>query len=388
MNAMSEPRMLQQPSLTDQEVTLADLLVVLGREKRILLGVTTIGTIASLVVAMVIPRDYSASTLLMPPQQQQSNAMGMLAQLGALGGMASAAAGLKTPEELYVSLLQTRSLQDALIKRLKLQERYEVTSLEETRKILANKVDISVNKKSGLISVSADDKDAVFAAQLANAHADELQSLLGRLAVTDAQQRRLFFETQVTKTQKRLTDAEMEFRKTQAESGLVVTQALAESGVREGIQLRAQIAAREVQLQTLSQFATSQHSDVQRITAELSALRKQLNQIERGRGRNSGSNSDGIKAVQSFREMKIQEALLEALVKQLELARADEAKDGPQLQQIDPAMPPERPTKPKRSGLVVIGMAASLLISLLWILIRQGRKTNSLEWARIKQAWL
>jgi tyrosine-protein kinase Etk/Wzc len=373
----------------DDEISLTDILVALGQEKKTLLSVFMLCASLSLAVALLLPRKYVASTVLLPPQQQSSSAASALAQLGALGGMAGSAAGVKSPDEMYIALLKSRSVQDGLIAQFKLKERYGSDTLEQTRKMLGGQINISGDKKSGFITVEATDKEAVFSAQLANAHVGELRKILTRLALTDAQQRRMFFEQQVNKTKAALNNAEFKFRQTQASSGLVVTQALAEAGVKEGALLRGQIAAREVQQQTLARFATPEHPEAQRVSAELSALRRQLADIEQGTGKNTRANANGTQAVQAFRDMKVQEAMLETLIKQLEIARADEAKEGPLLQQVDQATAPERPSKPKRSLVVVVGTMAGLLLGLVAALLNHARKRSNGgdAWQRVKAAW-
>lgn len=371
------------------EISIADILVALGQEKKTLAKVFITCTLVSVAAAFLMPRSYVASTVLLPPQQQSNSTAVALAQLGALSGMAGGAAGVKSPDDMYVALLKSRSVRDGLIDQLKLKERYGTSSLESTRKKLSSNIAISSDKKSGFITIEASDKDAAFSAQLANAHVTELRKLLTRLAITDAQQRRLFFEQQVNKTKATLNDAESKFRQAQATSGLVVTQALAEAGVKEGAQLRAQIASREIQQQTLSRFATSEHPEVQRINAELTALRRQLAAIEQGSGKSSRTNANGTLAVQAFRDMKVQEAMLETLIKQLEIARADEAKEGPLLQQVDQATEPERPSNPKRLVVVTMGAMVGLLAGLGAALFNQLRKrSTSGTWQRIRAAWV
>lgn len=342
-----------------------------GREKRTFIAVAVLGTALALAYALTVQRYYSASTVLLPPQQQQSSTLGALAQLGALSGMAGAAAGIKPPDELYVALLKTRRLQDAVIRRLKLQDRYEQTSLENTRKRLGALVAVSSDRKTGLVTVETDDVDAAFAAQLAQVHFEELKKILSNLAVTEAQQRRVFFEQQVARTREALAAAEVAFRSAQAKSGLVVSQALAESGIREGATLRARIAEREVQLHALGRFATEQNPEVRRVSAELSALRDQLSRLEGGdAGAGANTPPQGMEAVRAYREMKVQEASLEALIRQYEVARVDESREGPLLQQVDPPVVPERPTKPKRKSLVLAGFAASVLAGLVLALLK------------------
>lgn len=375
--------------LSSHEIqSITDLLVALGAEKRVFLATIFLGVCLSVGIALTKTKYYTASTLILPPQQQQSAAATALAQLGALSAVSAMGGGQKTPEELYVALLKSRSVQDALITSLKLQERYQSGTIEGTRRMLSNRISIYADRKPGFISISADDPDPVFAARLANAHIEELRRVISRLALTDAQQRRAFFEQQVNKTKAALNKAEITFRQMQAESGLVVSQALAESGIKESSYLRGQIAAREVQLQTVTRFATSEHPDVQRISAELAALRKQLGQLESGAGKDTRNDARGIRAVQAFRDMKVQEVLLETLIRQLEIARGDESKEGPLLQQIDVAIPPERPSKPSRMSIVLLGSGASILIGLLFAFGNRARKQHGDTLSRMRAAWL
>lgn len=377
-----------------QRTTLTDVLIALGEEKKLFLGIWLLGSAVAIAVVLSLPRLYSASTVVLPPQQQQSNAAGALAQLGALAGVAGGALGVKTPDEMYVAFLKTQNLQTTLVNKLKLKERYQLESLEEARSRLGSAVQVSSDKKTGLITLSADDRDPVFAAQLANAHITELRTMLSKLAVTEAQQRRAFFEQQVAKTQEDLRVAEMLFRKEQDQNGFVVVQALAESGARSQIEIQSQIAAREVQIKALSRFMTPQSQEMQRLSAEVSALRQQLNAIQGGRRSGvSEADSSHLGAIKAYREMKVQEASLEVLVRQLEIAKLDEAKDGPLLQQVDVAVPPEFPSKPKRMFLVAAPSLLSFLVGGVLAYARWSsrmRLSNPIalqRWQKLRRAW-
>src|SRR5690606_15657918 len=125
---------------------------------------------------------FTAKTTFLPPQQQQSTAAAMLQSLGALSGLAGAAAGIKNPAEQYVAFVESNSIKDALIDRFKLIERYGVDFRDDARKALAeNYVRVSAGRKDGLITIEVDDHDPKFAADMANAHIEELTQLLGRL---------------------------------------------------------------------------------------------------------------------------------------------------------------------------------------------------------------
>ena len=375
----------------EDEISLIDLAIALGEEKKTLFWVPAITTTLALVVSLLMTPIFTAKTVMMPPQQQQSGAASALASLGGLAGLAGAAAGIKSPDEMYVAFMQSDSLQNAVIKRLNLQERYEAKTLTDTRTVLKGLVRSSSDKKTGLITIEADDKDPSFAAQLANVHVEELRTLLGRLAVTEAQQRRVFYEQQIAKVQDALAAAEQSFRQAKEKSGMQVTSVLAESGVRASAELRGQIAAREVQLQAQSRFATAQNPDMQRISSELSAMRAQLARLEQGGGGESQGNPDQQLAVKSYRDVKVQEAMIEVLIRQYELARVDEAKEGPLLQQVDVATEPERKAKPKRAMIVLVAAFVGLFLGVLIAFIRRAlinaNQSNGAQLVMLKKAW-
>jgi uncharacterized protein involved in exopolysaccharide biosynthesis len=338
-------------------------------------------------------KSVTAKTVMMPPQQQQSGAASALASLGALAGLAGGVAGIKSPDEMYVAFMQSEGLQNAVIKKLNLQERYNKKTLIDTRLSLKENVRVMSDKKTGLISVEADDKDPAFAAQLANAQVEELRSLMGRLAVTDAQQRRVFYEQAIFKTQSELAEAEANFRAAKEKSGMQVTAVIAESGVRASAELRGQIAAREVQMQAMSSFATGQNPDMLRVGSELAALRAQLGRIEKGSGGNDKSSPVEQLAVKSYRDIKAREAMMGVLLAQYESARIDEAKEGPLIQQVDVAVAPERKSKPKRSMIILVAALVGLFLGALAAFVRRAlRKVAKSEegvkqMALLKQVW-
>ncbi len=377
----------------DDEISLIDLAIALGEEKKTLFAIPAITTTLAIVVSLLMTPIFTAKTVMMPPQQQQSGAASALASLGGLAGLAGAAAGIKSPDEMYIAFMQSEGLQKAVIEKLQLQERYEKKTLFETREALKQNVKIAADKKAGLITIEADDKDPEFAAKLANIHVEELRNLMGRLAVTDAQQRRVFFEQAISKTQAELADAEANFRAAKEKSGMQVTAVIAESGVRASAELRGQIAAKEVQMQAMSRFATPQNPDVQRLGSELSALRSQLGKIEQGSGGDEKSSPIQQLAVKAFRDIKAREAMMGVLVAQYESARVDESKEGPLIQQVDVAVAPERKSKPKRVIIVLAAAFAGLFLGVLVVFVRRAVRNaasspeGGAQMAKLKNAW-
>ncbi len=380
-------------AMEEDEISLLDLAIALGEEKKTLFAIPAITTSLAIVVSLLMTPIFTAKTVMMPPQQQQSGAASALASLGALAGLAGGAVGIKSPDEMYIAFMQSETLQNEIIKKFDLQERYKAKTLVDTRNAMKGVVKIAADKKAGLISVEVNDKDPEFAAKLANAHIEELRNLMGRLAVTDAQQRRVFFEQAITKTQNELAEAEANFRAAKEKSGMQVTAVIAETSVRAGAEMRAQIAAKEVQLAAMGSFATPQNPDVQRLGGELAALRSQLKKLEMGSGSDEKTSPLQQLAVKSYRDIKAREAMMGVLVAQYESARVDEAKEGPLIQQVDVALPPERRSSPKRAIIVLVSAFAGLFLGLLVAFVRRAMRKaaenpeTSGQIAKLKAVW-
>jgi tyrosine-protein kinase Etk/Wzc len=390
MNTIHEapPELLTEREAESSEPTWLELLAAVGEHKWLATAVFLLIVGLGGAYTFMLPRLYTSSTLLLPPQQQQGAASAVLAQLGALAG---AAPGLKSSDEMYAAFLRTQTLQNILIDRYKLVEWYGEENRTDARLTFQQLTRVSADKKTGLVTVEVDDRDPQMAATLANAHVQELAKLLARLAVTEAQQRVLFLEDQVSKGRDALAKAELAFRKAQAETGFVASQALAETGVKAGIELRSLIAAKEVALKSLSRFATPQNAEVQRLASELAALREQLLKIEQGSGPGKNSYTEGSDALSAYREVKAREAGLEFLVKQYEIAKVDEAKEGSTLQQVERASPSEKPSRPRRLPMLVMFVLVGLAAGVSSAFVRSRLKRSYAErpevWRRLSAAW-
>ena len=398
---VSEPQDTSHPMSSD--LRLVHLMTWLGESKRLIGMVVGFVFVAALVISLLLQPIYTARTTLLPPgTQQQGGSAAALAALGSLGGLAGGL-GAKTPDELYVALLKSDSVLRALDQRFSLRQRYDIRHFEALRKTFPSIVRIASDKKTGVISVEVDDKDPVFAADLANAHTTEITKVLGRLAVSEAQQRRLFFEQQVKDTKENLVKAEADLQGVQERSGVIVLEKQAEALISGAAQVRASISEREVRLKVARISATDQNPEVIRLMSELSALRSELARMESMQGGQPGSAVDmpvgkipraALDYVRARRELKLQETLLEAMIRQLELARLDEAKEGPLLQQVDRASPPDYKSKPSRAILVGTSTLFSLIAVTAWIIVRRYNAlqneidpAGSESWRAMKLSW-
>lgn len=371
---MNEP---QAAEPADDEISLLDLLQVVADNLRLLIIGPLLAGLAALGIAFAIAPTYTATVRFLPPQQQQSAAASMLASLGALGGLAGAASGLKNPSDQYLAFIRSRSVQDALIDRFGLMERYEAKLRDDARLALQGAARAS-SGKDGLISVEIDDKDPKFAAQLANAHVEELQKLLARLAVTEAQQRRVFFEKQLQQAKDNLTRAEQALKASGVNSSAL--KASPQAAVEAVARLRAAITAQEIKIASLRGYLSENAPDFRQALTELGAMRAQLARAEQQEAPVAG----GSDYIGRYRDFKYYETLFELFAKQYELARVDESREGAVIQVLDAAQPPERKSKPKRAIIAVIATLAAGFALLLFVFVRHalGNASRDEESAR------
>lgn len=345
-----------------RQVNLLDLIGVLAAHWRLLtLAPLIVGMLAFGVATMMAPV-YTATTRFLPPQQQGAATV-MLQSLGALSSLAGAATGLKNPADQYAAFLKSRSVQDALVKKFGLMKRYEAELHTDALKRLNDWTRVSIGKE-GLLSVEVDDEDPAFAANLANGYVRELERLLDRLTITEAQQRRAFFEKQLSQVKTSLVDAEKRLIATGV--NLSVLKADPAVAVSPVAQLQAQITAQEVKLSAMRTGLTDTSPLVKQAQAELMALRAQADKLAVTQKTGDDSDPD---YVARYRDVKYYETLFELFAKQYELARIDEAREGAVVQVVDIAQPPEKKSRPQRLLIVLVAMvgAAGMLISYIFL---------------------
>jgi tyrosine-protein kinase Etk/Wzc len=375
------------PGIEEQDgrgISLLDLVLVLSRHRRLVLGLPAGITVIALIVALLLPKWYAGTAKIMPPQQSQSNAVAILGQLGALAGGAAQALGVKNPSDIYVTILKSRTVADNLIRKFDLMNVYGEDYLVEARKKLASNSLISASRE-GVITIEVEDKDPKRSADLANAYIEELRAITVQLAVSEAGQRRLFFEGQVSKTKDDLISAEHALKLFTTSTGLVNPEGQMGLTVATAAALRAQITAKEVQLSATRSFATNTNPDVQRISQEIAGLRIELGRLEKDTSVGKGdvlvsvgaAPEVGLEYLRRFREVKYQESLYMALSRQYEIARIDEAKDATLIQVLDAAVVPERKVRPKRALIVAAAFVASALLAALLAFVSESMQRAS-----------
>jgi tyrosine-protein kinase Etk/Wzc len=360
---------LQSMSVDDDEISILDLLQVVVDNLRLLVLGPIVAGLLALGYGFIIAPTFTATTKFLLPGQQQTGAAQMLQSLGALGGLAS---GTKNPADQYIAFLKSNTLKDALIERFKSMEPFATKSREDARNAISISVQIA-SGKDGLITIDASDKDPAFAAQLANAHVEELGKLLNRLAVTEAQQRRVFFEKQVSNAKDNLVKSEQALAASGVNSAVLKSTGAAITAVA---QLKAQIVGQEIKLATMRGYLSESAPDFKQARTELTALHAQLAITEKTEPV-KGAASSGGDYIAKLRDFKYNETLFEFFIKQHELARIDESREGAVIQVLDVAEPPERKVKPKKAQMAMITSLATGFALLLFVFIRKAMRSAS-----------
>jgi uncharacterized protein involved in exopolysaccharide biosynthesis len=359
----------------DQEggVNMMDLLLVLARYNRLIIMLTLLGAVLAVTYVMLATKIYTAKTVLLPPQQESQNASALLSSLGG-GGLAQLASGAN----LMLGVLASRTLADQVIQKYNLQSYYKQASLTGTQAALWGAASIKADK-GGFITIEFSDKNPRLAAAIANAFVEELSKINQKVALTNAARRRLFFENQVKMTRDNLTAAEVELKRMQEKTGIILLDRQSGIALQAVASMRAEIASKEVELAAMRGYATEKNPNYQRLQEVISGLRTQLAKLEQtntGRGDSKVSTGKlpetGLKYARAMRDLKEQEAKFEYLGKLLEGARIDESRDAPLIQVVDKAIPPEYPSKPNGLLILIIFTVLGFILGVVMAFIKSA----------------
>jgi len=361
------------------EINLIDLAIILAKRKRLIIRFTVVIAILTSILSLILPPTYRAETKILPPQQGSSSlASQFMSQLGGAAMLIGGMMPIKTSAELCIGLLKSNTVIDRMIDRFDLMKLHKTKSREKAREKVLGTLKAKEDKKTGMIIIGVEDRDPKRSAILTNAFVEELKNINKGLAITEASQRRLFFEEQLQDVKVALTKAEEDMKTFQERTGVLQAEAQAKAVIENIALLRAQIAAKEVELRVLKTYTTHNNPDLYKAEEGLKAMRAELAKLETKGG--GGHNplmptgrmpSVGTEYLRKMRELKFNETLYELLLKQYELAKLDEARDATVIQIVDKALTPERRVKPKRKLMVIVATLSAFLCSIGYVLYKE-----------------
>ena len=374
---------MSNDTATPARIDFLELLLVIAREKKLILRITLGAAVLAAIVAFLLPKTYTATASILPPQQNQSVLSAMVGQLAGAQTLDLRDLGLKNPSDVFVAMIKSRTVEDALINRFDLRKVYHIKHYQDARKKLENNSEID-SEQEGLISISVSDRDPRRAADLANTWVDELRNLNQGLALTEAAQRRAFFEQKLAAERQDLSQAELVLKQVQQKTGIIQPDAQTRALIGAVAEVRAQIAAREVQLQAMRSYATANNPDVIRTERELAELRAQLAKIAQMQSAAPVSSEGNLQVptgrltaasleyLEAARDLHYHESLYDFLSRQLEAARIDEAKNAVVVQIVDRAVVPEKKSGPKRLLMIALTALLAFLLAAFAVVVREA----------------
>jgi uncharacterized protein involved in exopolysaccharide biosynthesis len=375
--------------------------MLLWQHRRILARVTTISLVMGLCIAFAIPKQYTAVTSIMPPDQQGSSAMllaalaGRGSGLGTLGSLAGGLLGEHTSTALFINLLQSGTVSGHLIDRFDLKYVYHKRYSIDTAKHLAHLTKITDDKKSGVITIKVQDRDPVRAHDLAQGYLDELNKLVTQTSTSAARQERIFIEQRLINVQADLEQAQLELSEFSSKNSTIDIKEQTRAMVDAGARVQGELLVEQSGLQSLRQIYGDGNVRVRETKARIEALQRDLDKMTGSSAPlvPEGTNVNDTKAnaedkgelypplrqlprlavpyADLYRRVRVQEAVFELLTQQYEMARIGEAKSTPVVKVIDPPGVPEKKSFPPRLLLTLLLTFFSFAAASALILMRE-----------------
>lgn len=368
---------------SQQLETITIFLSNLWSRRSLLIRNFLIASVVFSAITLMMPKTFRATTTLMPPTSDRGFGMLDLAMssspLSAFMGAGSSTEAMST-----IAILESRTLAQAVIDSFGLLEFYDAENMEEALRVFSESYVIDISDE-GTIRVdfylgtswfSDKENDRVIkglAADIANLMVQELDVLNKSLKTEKAKFNRLFIEDRYLQNVDDLRQAEEEMRTFQKKHNMVALEEQTTATISAAAEIQAQIIMNDVKIQTLLNSFNADHPQVSSLQKEVETLKQKLSDIEQGK--NISDILPGFKSVPDlgfeyarlFREIEIQNEIFIFLTQQYEEAKIQEAKDTPTVQVLDPAYPPERKSRPRRSLLVLFWVSIVMLATIFYI---------------------
>ncbi len=381
-----------------KRVALFDILLIVARQKRLVLAFGLVFAVITAIFLLLTPRLYRSTVMILPPEQTASHGMGGSLQDLSMALASSEGVSFKSSEDFWAAILKGRTIAYDVIKTFNLQQEYGKKNLTETRAMLDRRTSIETDK-AGLLNISVEDTDKYRAARIANGYVDAMHRLEDKMSLTDAGQRRLFFQRELSKEKDALGDAEFHQVEVEKKTGVIAPGGQTSEAVNQIADLRAHITEKSVELRSLQTAATDQNPEVQRLKQEIAAEQEQLKQLQDmdviGKPGDIGPASvpsATLEYIRATREVRYHEVLYEALARQLEAARMDESRTAPVIQIVDPAVPADKHAGLPRIVYVIAAGIFGMIVGLVFAVLRQAYRNleespeNGAKLRQLKQA--
>jgi capsule polysaccharide export protein KpsE/RkpR len=406
----------QGKPLHEQVSFLLGKIALLWAQRRRLFGWTLGVMVATLLLMFLVPNEYRASAYLNPPDMSPMSGIslmiGMKSGLAAgLGSSMGDMLGLKSPGQIAIRQMESRVVQDALIQRFDLKQVYKKKTIEDTRKALMARSTFDEDKKSGVIEIAVLDQDRTRAAQIANAYVEELGNLTAGMNAESGRREREYFEVQLLQAKEDFRHASEELGKYGSQKGALNLEDEGKAMADAVAAIEGSLIATKSELNGLQQIYTDNNAQVKQAKAKIAELTTELAKVSHGSqarkpstalGTSSDTGSDTSREMDPsirrmwglapsymslYGDMKIQEAVVQTLAEQYEIAKLQESRRIGDLQVMDRAQPPEKKAKPHRGLMTLLAGFLAFAGLSSWILAKNDWNQRDADdpWKQILQ---
>lgn len=375
----------------EKDSKLFEYLTVLFKHKKLIGTITGGACILSVIISLLLPKVYTAKVSILPPHNSPLQDMGFsLMSPGPSIGSGSGIGGLLgagSPADLWVGILKSRTVKDSIIERFNLVKIYDAKTLDETREVLNERVQVSKQKKEEIIVVAVDDEDPEKAAAMANAFVEELDRVNKNVVMTSGKKARIFIEKRLDEATSLLSKTEEDIRSFQERNKVFKLEEQSKAMIEAIGAVKGQLIAKEVALQTLLSYASASNPEVKLLKTEIAELKSKLKELDEG-GAEHGKDifipsakipSISLKYVRFLRDAKFEETLFQLLTQQYEMARIQEAKDSPTVQVLDVAVPPQEKSRPKRAFIVLASTFTAGLLAVFLAFVSERLQAENTD---------
>ncbi len=276
---------------TEEEINLLDYLLVLARNKKMILVTCISALVLSCGASFLLPNIFTATARILPPPSPTSGISSLLGNVGDLASLAGISTEGSTADR-YVGMLQSRTISDAIIDRFDLMKVYDVGYRVKTYQALADHVTVSLGKEDGIISISVDDEDPQRAAAIANQYVKGLKDLNVRLNLSSSGRERVFLEKRLALVKRDLANAEDAMKDFQEKNKAIRIDDQATAIIDAIAQLKAQLASKEVELGVHLSYQTEQNYEVKALREGIAQMKGQIRKLEQSpTGKNTPTTS-------------------------------------------------------------------------------------------------
>jgi len=383
---------------------------LLWGERTFLVRISVLGLILGLLAAFLLPARYTATTRLMPPDNQAGSALAVTAAaLGVTRGVGELAGdllGVKSNSEVFAEILLSRTLQDRIIEKFDLKRVYGVSTMTDARARLSRKVGIGVDRKTQMITISVADRNPQRAAEMATAYTEELNRLVSELSTSSAHRERVFLEARLVQVNQDLENAEQEFSRFASKSGAIDVKEQSKTMLEVAGTLQGQLISAQTELEGLRQIYSDSHVRVRTQKARVAELQEQLSKIGGlGQGGVAGPETSaadlypsirklpllGVTYADLYRRTRVEETLYEVLTQEHELAKVEEARETPSVKVLDAPEVPEKKDFPPRRLIATSSTAIAFFSGIIILLANKSWEDRDPDdWGKTlaKEIWI